>query len=41
MSSFLSELWLSEKLYTLSFKEISLCSSFVKPFDTLPEQKLL
>ena len=40
MSSFLVELWSTEKLYTVPFKEISLCSSFVKSFDTLPKQKL-
>ena len=40
MSSFLIELWSTEKSYTVPFKEISLCSSFVKSFDTLSEQKL-
>ena len=40
MSSFLNELWSTEKLYTALFKEISFCSSFVKIFDILPEQKL-
>ena len=40
MSSYLIELWSTEKPYTLPFKEISLCLSFVKSFDTLPKQKL-
>ena len=40
MSSFLIELCSTEKSYTTSFKEISHCSSFAKPFDTLPKQKL-
>ena len=40
MSSFLIELWSIEKSYTVPFKEISLCSSFVKSFDVLPKQKL-
>ena len=40
MSSFLIELWLTEKSYTVVFKEISLCSSFVKSFDMRPKQKL-
>ena len=40
MSSFLIELWSTEKSYAVAFKEISLCSSFVKSFDTLPKQKL-
>ena len=35
MSSFSIELWSTEKLYTVPFKEISLCSPFVKSFDTL------
>ena len=39
MSSFLSEIWSIEKSYTVPFKEISLCSSFVKLFDTLPKQE--
>ena len=39
MTSFLIELWSTEKSYTVPFKEISLCSSFVKLFDTLPKQK--
>ena len=38
--SFLIELWSTEKPYTVPFKEISLCSSFVKSFDTPPKQKL-
>ena len=40
MSSFLIELWPSGKSYTVPFKGISLCSSFVKSFDTHPKQKL-
>ena len=36
----IDEPWSSEKYYTVPFREISLCSSFVKTFDTLPEQKL-
>ena len=40
MSSFLIELWPTEKSYTVPFKEISLCSSFVKPIAMLPKQKL-
>ena len=40
MSSFLIELWSTEKSYTVPSKRISLCSSFVKSFDTLPKQKL-
>ena len=40
MSSFLMELWSTEKSYTVQFKEISLCLSFVQSFDTLPKQKL-
>ena len=36
MSSFLIELWSTEKSYTVLFKKITLCSSF----DTLPKQKL-
>ena len=40
MSSFLIELRLTEKLYRVPFKEIKLCSLFVKSFDTLPKQKL-
>ena len=40
MSSFLTELWSTEKSYTLPFKEISLWSSSVKSFDRLLKQKL-
>ena len=40
MSSFLIELCSTRKSYTLTFKEISLCSSFAKSFDLLPKQKL-
>ena len=40
MFSFLIELWSTEKPYTVPFKEISFCSSFVKSFDMLPKQKL-
>ena len=40
MSSFLTELWSTEKSYTVPFKGILLCSFFVKPFDMLPKQKL-
>ena len=40
MSSFLIELWSTQKSYTVPFKEVSICSSFVKSFDTLPKQKL-
>ena len=40
MSSFLIELWSTEKSYTVSFNEISPYSSFVKYFDTLPKQKV-
>ena len=40
MSSFLFELWLTGKPYTVSFKQILLYSSFVKSFDMLPKQKL-
>ena len=39
MSSFLIELWSTEKL-PLPLKEISLCSSFVKSCDMLHKQKL-
>ena len=39
MSSFLIELCSTEKSYTVLFKETSLCSPFVKSFDTLPKQK--
>ena len=38
MSSFLIKLWSNEKSYTIPFKEISLCSSFVKSFDMLPKK---
>ena len=38
--SFLIELWSTEKLNTVPFKEVPLCSSFVKSFDVLPKQKL-
>ena len=38
MSSFLTELWSSEKLYTVPFKEILLCLSFVKSFYMLPKK---
>ena len=40
MSSVLIELWSTEKPYAVPFKESLLCSSFVKPFDTLPKQKI-
>ena len=40
MSSFLIELWSTQKSYTVPFKEVLICSSFVKSFDTLPKQKL-
>ena len=40
MSSFLIELCSTEKSYIVQFKEISLCSYFVKSFDMLPKQKL-
>ena len=40
MSSFLIELWSTEKSFTISFKEISLCSSFVKSFHSLLKQNL-
>ena len=35
MSSFLIELWSTEKSYALPFKEISFCLSFVKSYDKL------
>ena len=35
MTSFSIELMSTEKSYTVPFKEISLCSFFVKSFDTL------
>ena len=38
--SFLIELCLTEKLYTLPFKEVSLSLYFVKSSDTHPKQKL-
>ena len=34
------KLYSTKKSYTVTFNEVSLCSSFVKPFDTLPNQKL-
>ena len=40
MSSFVVELWSTEKSYTVPFTEIPRCSSFVKSFDTFPKQKL-
>ena len=40
MSSFLIVLWLIEKSYAVTFKEISLYSSFAKSFDMLLKQKL-
>ena len=40
MSSFLIELWSTEKSYTLPFKEISLCSSLIKSCDTVRKQEL-
>ena len=40
MSSFLVELWSTEKSYIIRFKEISLCSSFVETFDMLSKQIL-
>ena len=40
MSPFLTELWSTGDSYTIPFKEISLCLSFVKSFDTLPKQRL-
>ena len=40
MFSFLIELWSTEKSYTAPFKEISLCSPFVKSLDLLPKQKI-
>ena len=39
MSSFLTELWSTEKSCTVSFNETSLCSSFVKSSDMVPKQK--
>ena len=40
MSLFLIVLWSIKKSYTVPFKEISLCSSFVKSCDTLAKQEL-
>ena len=40
MSSLLIEPWSTGKLYTVPFKEISICPFFVKSFDTFPKQKL-
>ena len=40
MSSLLIELWSTGKSCTISFKHMSLCSSFVKSFDMSPKQKL-
>ena len=41
MSSFLIELWSTEKTYTVIFKETNCTSSpFVKSFDILSKQKL-
>ena len=40
MSSFLIELWSTEKSYRVPFTEILLYSSFLKSFDLLPKQKL-
>ena len=39
-SSFSIELWSTEKLFTVPFKEVSLCSFFVKSFDMIPKSKL-
>ena len=36
MSSFLIEQQSTEKSYTVPFKEVSLCLSFIKSFDMLP-----
>ena len=36
----LTELWSTEKSYTVPFKETSPCSSFVKSFDSVSKQKL-
>ena len=41
MSSFLTELRSTQKPYPVPFKEISLSSSFVKSFDTLPRHKII
>ena len=40
MSSFLTKLWSTETSCTVPVREISLRSSLVKSFDTLPKQKL-
>ena len=40
MSSFLIEIWSTETSYTVTFKDISCCSFFVKSFYMLPKQKL-
>ena len=40
MTCFLIELWSTEISHTVPFKEISLCSSFVKSCDTFSKQKL-
>ena len=34
------KLWSTEKSYKVPFKEISICSSFLKSFDLLAKQKL-
>ena len=39
MFTFFIELRSTEKSYTVPFNEISLCLSFVKSFDSLPQQK--
>ena len=38
MDSFLNELSSTEKSYAVPFKEIPLCLTFLKSFDTLPIQ---
>ena len=40
MSYSLIELWSTKTSYTVPFKEISRCSSFVRSFDTLHKQRL-
>ena len=40
MSSFLIELWSTEKSYAVPFNKTSLSSSFVKSFDVHPKQRL-
>ena len=40
MSAFLFELLSTEKSYTAPSKEISLCSSFAKIFDSFPKPEL-